>query len=112
MSLAIVYSRASMGVQAPLVTIEVHLSNGKPGFTLVGLPEKTVKEAQDRVRSALLNAEFRYPAKRVTVNLAPADLPKEGGRFDFPLAVIPFSNNTRVSIKVSWLPSIALDAWL
>lgn len=87
MSLAIVYSRASMGVQAPLVTIEVHLSNGKPCFTLVGLPEKTVKEAQDRVRSALINANFRYPAKRITVNLAPADLPKEGGRFDLPLAI-------------------------
>ena len=63
MSLAIVYSRASMGVQAPLVTIEVHLSNGKPGFTLVGLPEKTVKEAQDRVRSALMNAQFKYPSQ-------------------------------------------------
>lgn len=87
MSLAIVYSRASMGVQAPLVTIEVHLSNGKPGFTLVGLPEKTVKEAQDRVRSALLNAQFKYPPKRITVNLAPADLPKEGGRFDLPIAL-------------------------
>ena len=87
MSLAIVYSRASMGVQAPLVTIEVHLSNGKPGFTLVGLPEKTVKEAQDRVRSALINAQFKYPAKRITVNLAPADLPKEGGRFDLPIAI-------------------------
>ena len=87
MSLAIVYSRASMGVQAQLVTIEVHLSNGKPGFTLVGLPEKTVKEAQDRVRSALMNAQFKYPAKRITVNLAPADLPKEGGRFDLPIAI-------------------------
>ena len=88
MSLAIVYSRASMGVQAPLVTIEVHLSNGKPGFTLVGLPEKTVKEAQDRVRSALINAQFKYPAKRITVNLAPADLPKEGGRFDLPIMLL------------------------
>ncbi|TDQ56144.1 magnesium chelatase family protein [Mesocricetibacter intestinalis] len=87
MSLAIVYSRASIGVQAPLVTVEVHISNGKPGFTLVGLPEKTVKEAQDRVRSALLNAQFKYPAKRITVNLAPADLPKEGGRFDLPIAI-------------------------
>lgn len=87
MSLAIIYSRASMGVQAPLVTIEVHISNGKPGFTLVGLPEKTVKEAQDRVRSALLNAQFKYPPKRITVNLAPADLPKEGGRFDLPIAL-------------------------
>lgn len=87
MSLAIIYSRASMGVQAPLVTIEVHISNGKPAFALVGLPEKTVKEAQDRVRSALLNAQFKYPAKRITVNLAPADLPKEGGRFDLPIAL-------------------------
>lgn len=87
MSLAIIYSRASMGVQAPLVTIEVHISNGKPAFVLVGLPEKTVKEAQDRVRSALLNAQFKYPAKRITVNLAPADLPKEGGRFDLPIAL-------------------------
>ena len=87
MSLAIVYSRASIGVQAPLVTIEVHISNGKPGFVLVGLPEKTVKEAQDRVRSALINAQFKYPPKRITVNLAPADLPKEGGRFDLPIAL-------------------------
>ena len=87
MSLAVVYSRASIGVQAPLVTIEVHISNGKPGFTLVGLPEKTVTEAQGRVRSALLNANFKYPPKRITVNLAPADLPKEGGRFDLPIAI-------------------------
>ncbi|TCP97333.1 magnesium chelatase family protein [Cricetibacter osteomyelitidis] len=87
MSLAIVYSRASMGVQAPLVSIEVHLSNGKPTFTLVGLPETTVKEARDRVRSALMSVGFKYPAKRITVNLAPADLPKEGGRFDLPIAL-------------------------
>lgn len=87
MSLAIIYSRASMGVEAPLVTIEVHISNGSPGLTLVGLPEKSVKEAQDRVRSALLNANFDYPARRITINLAPADLPKEGGRFDLPIAV-------------------------
>ncbi|MDG6895085.1 YifB family Mg chelatase-like AAA ATPase [Volucribacter amazonae] len=87
MTLAIVYSRASMGVQAPLVTIEVHISNGSPGFTLVGLPETTVKEARDRVRSALLNAQFRYPPKKITVNLAPADLPKEGARFDLPIAI-------------------------
>lgn len=87
MSLAIVYSRASIGVEAPLVTIEVHMSNGNPGLTLVGLPETTVKEARDRVRSALLNANFDYPARRITVNLAPADLPKEGGRFDLPIAI-------------------------
>ncbi|OOS00842.1 ATP-dependent protease [Haemophilus paracuniculus] len=87
MSLAVVFSRASIGVQAPLVTIEVHLSNGSPGLTLVGLPEKTVKEAQDRVRSALINANFIFPARRITINLAPADLPKEGGRFDLPIAI-------------------------
>lgn len=87
MSLAIVYSRASIGVEAPLVTIEVHISKGSPGLTLVGLPETTVKEARDRVRSALLNANFRYPPQRITINLAPADLPKEGGRFDLPIAL-------------------------
>lgn len=87
MSLAIVYSRASIGVEAPLVTIEVHLSNGKPGLTIVGLPETTVKEAGDRVRSELMNANFMYPPQRITINLAPADLPKEGGRFDLPIAI-------------------------
>ena len=87
MSLAIIYSRASIGVEAPLVTIEVHISGGSPGLTLVGLPEKSVKEAQDRVRSALMNANFDYPARRITINLAPADLPKEGGRFDLPIAI-------------------------
>lgn len=87
MSLAIIYSRASIGVEAPLVTIEVHMSVGSPGFFLVGLPEKSVKEAQDRVRSALINANFDYPARRITINLAPADLPKEGGRFDLPIAI-------------------------
>ena len=79
MSLAIVYSRASMGVQAPLVTIEVHLNNGKPGFTLSWSTRKTVKEAQDRVRSALMNAQFKYPTKRITVNLAPADFTQRRG---------------------------------
>lgn len=87
MSLAIIYSRASIGVEAPLVTIEVHMGIGSPGLFLVGLPEKSVKEAQDRVRSALINANFDYPARRITINLAPADLPKEGGRFDLPIAI-------------------------
>ncbi len=87
MSLAIVYSRASIGVEAPLVTIEVHISNGQPKLTIVGLPEATVKEAGDRVRSALINANFFYPPQRNTINLAPADLPKEGGRFDLPIAI-------------------------
>ncbi|WP_194437305.1 YifB family Mg chelatase-like AAA ATPase [Vibrio fluminensis] len=87
MGLAVVYSRASVGVEAPLVTVEVHISNGMPGFALVGLPETTVKESRDRVRSAILNSRFEFPAKRITVNLAPADLPKEGGRFDLPIAL-------------------------
>jgi len=87
MALAIVHSRASVGVESPLVMVEVHISKGMPGFTLVGLPETTVKESKDRVRSAIINSNFEFPAKRITVNLAPADLPKEGGRFDLPIAL-------------------------
>ncbi len=87
MGLAIIHSRACVGVQAPAVSVEVHISKGMPGFSLVGLPETTVKEAKDRVRSALLNSGFEFPSKRITVNLAPADLPKEGGRFDLPIAL-------------------------
>ncbi|UXI01281.1 YifB family Mg chelatase-like AAA ATPase [Photobacterium sp. TY1-4] len=87
MTLAIVHSRASVGVGAPPVTVEVHISNGMPALTLVGLPETTVKEARDRVRSAIVNANFEFPSRRITVNLAPADLPKEGGRFDLPIAL-------------------------
>ena len=74
-------------MDAPLVTVEVHLANGLPSFTLVGLPEAEVKEARDRVRAALQNARFEFPARRITVNLAPADLPKESGRFDLPIAL-------------------------
>lgn len=87
MSLAVVYSRASLGIDAPLVSVEVHLSNGLPAFNIVGLPEASVKESRDRVRSALINGNFEFPAKRITVNLAPADLPKEGGRFDLAIAL-------------------------
>lgn len=87
MSLAVIYTRATIGVQAPAVTVEVHISNGLPGLTLVGLPETTVKEARDRVRSALINSGFTFPARRITVSLAPADLPKEGGRYDLPIAL-------------------------
>ncbi|TCV88208.1 Mg-chelatase subunit ChlI-like protein [Sulfurirhabdus autotrophica] len=76
MSLAILYSRSLSGMDAPLVTVEVHLSNGLPSFTIVGLPEAEVKESKDRVRAALLTARFEFPARRITVNLAPADLPK------------------------------------
>lgn len=87
MSLAVVYSRASVGIDAPLITVEVHLANGLPCFNLVGLPEASVREAKDRVRSALINSGFEFPARRITVNLAPADLPKEGGRFDLAIAI-------------------------
>ncbi len=87
MSLATTYCRASVGIEAPLVTVEVHLANGLPAFAIVGLPEKAVQEARDRVRSALINAGYEFPARRITVNLAPADLPKEGGRFDLPIAI-------------------------
>jgi magnesium chelatase family protein len=87
MSLAVLYSRALTGMDAPLVTVEAHLANGLPSFTIVGLPEAEVKEAKDRVRAALQNARFEFPARRITVNLAPADLPKESGRFDLPIAL-------------------------
>ncbi|WP_251358519.1 YifB family Mg chelatase-like AAA ATPase [Kangiella sp. TOML190] len=87
MSLAIVYSRAGIGIEAPLVTVEVHLSNGLPSLSIVGLPEAAVKESKDRVRSAIINSNFDFPMRRITINLAPADLPKEGGRFDLPIAL-------------------------
>jgi len=87
MSLAIVHSRAQVGVEAPGVTVEAHLANGLPSLTLVGLPEGAVKESKDRVRSALLNSGFDFPNRRITLNLAPADLPKDGGRFDLAIAL-------------------------
>ena len=87
MTLAILKSRALSGMTAPEVTVEVHLANGLPGMTIVGLPEAEVKEARDRVRAALQNTRFEFPVRRITVNLAPADLPKESGRFDLPIAL-------------------------
>ena len=87
MPLAIVHSRGLDGLSAPEVAVEVHLAGGLPQVTLVGLPDTEVKEARDRVRAALQNSGFEFPAKRITVNLAPADLPKESGRFDLPIAL-------------------------
>ena len=87
MPLAIVRSRGLDGLAAPAVAVEVHLSGGLPSVTLVGLPDTEVKEARDRVRAALINSGFEFPAKRITINLAPADLPKESGRFDLPIAL-------------------------
>jgi magnesium chelatase family protein len=104
MSLAVVYSRAQNGMAAPLVACEVHLSGGLPGTSIVGLPETAVKEARDRVRAAILNAQLDYPQRRVTVNLAPADLPKDGGRFDLPIALGVLAANGSI-------PRDALDGY-
>lgn len=99
MGLSIIQSRACVGVGAPQVTVEVHISNGLPAFNLVGLAETTVKEARDRVRSAIINSGFEFPSQRITVNLAPADLPKEGGRFDLPIALGILSASGQLPIK-------------
>jgi magnesium chelatase family protein len=87
LSLARIACRAQIGLDAPLVQVEVNLGSGLPMFCIVGLPETVVKESKERVRAALLNSRFEFPAGRITVNLAPADLPKEGGRFDLPIAL-------------------------
>ena len=87
MQLATVYTRALVGINAPEVTVEVHISNGLPSLSIVGLPEAAVRESKDRVRAAIINSHFDFPTRRITVNLAPADLPKEGGRYDLPIAL-------------------------
>lgn len=87
MSIAVVHTRAQIGIDAPRVTVETHLSNGLPAFHIVGLAQTAVKESKDRVRSALLNAHFEFPDTRITVNLAPADIPKHGGRYDLAIAL-------------------------
>ena len=87
MQLATVYTRALVGIQAPEVTVEVHISNGLPALSIVGLPEAAVRESKDRVRAAIINSHFEFPARKITVNLAPADLPKDGGRYDLPIAL-------------------------
>ena len=87
MSLAVINTRANIGLKAPPVSVEVHLSNGLPAFNIVGLPEVAVKESKDRVRSAIINSHFEFPNRRITVNLAPAELPKVGSRFDLPIAI-------------------------
>ncbi|HXZ07227.1 MAG TPA: magnesium chelatase domain-containing protein, partial [Paraburkholderia sp.] len=87
MSLAMVRSRAPASGRAPEVMVEVHLANGLPAFSIVGLPDLEVRESRERVRAALQNCNFDFPVRRITVNLAPADLPKESGRFDLPIAL-------------------------
>ncbi len=104
MALAVLHSRALAGVDAPPVDVEVHLSGGLPAFNLVGLPDTEVKEARDRVRAALHNTRFDFPARKITVNLAPADLPKESGRFDLPIAL-------GILVATGQLPARALDTF-
>ncbi len=99
MSLAVVHSRAQVGIDALPVAVEVHLAPGLPNLSIVGLPEAAVKESKDRVRSALVNSRFEFPARRITINLAPADLPKEGGRFDLPIAVGILAASGQVPVK-------------
>ncbi len=99
MSIAIVYARAKLGIEAPLVTVETHLSNGLPSLSIVGLPETAVKESRDRVRSAIINSQFEFPARRITINLAPADLPKEGGRFDLAIALSILAASRQIPVE-------------
>ena len=101
-TLAQVYTRANQGIRAPAVSVEVHLSHGLPCLNIVGLPEAAVRESKDRVRSALINSGFDFPDGRITVNLAPADLPKEGGRFDLPIAL-------GILVASGQLPEVVLE---
>lgn len=116
MSLAIAHSRAQVGIEAPAVTVEAHLANGLPALTLVGLPETAVKESKDRVRSAIVNSGFEFPARRITLNLAPADLPKDGARFDLAIAlgILAASGNvpTDALANIECLGELALSGAL
>jgi magnesium chelatase family protein len=104
MSLAVVRSRALAGMDAPAVSVEVHLANGLPGLAIVGLPDAEVRESKDRVRAALQNSGFELPNRRITINLAPADLPKESGRFDLPIALGILAASEQI-------PAAALDRY-
>lgn len=116
MALARIFSRARLGIAAPAVEVEVHLSGGLPAFNIVGLPEAAVKESRDRVRSAIINSRFEFPARRITVNLAPADLPKEGGRFDLPIALGILAAGGQIPAhalqQMEFLGELALDGGL
>ncbi|MEM6583980.1 MAG: YifB family Mg chelatase-like AAA ATPase [Pseudomonadota bacterium] len=116
MQLSVVFSRAISGLDAPLVRVETHLSNGLPAFHIVGLPETAVRESKDRVRCAILNSHFDFPDRRITVNLAPADLPKDGGRFDLPIALGILAASDQVPqdtlLDHEFLGELALDGSL
>ncbi|HAY45212.1 MAG TPA: ATP-dependent protease [Gammaproteobacteria bacterium] len=104
MALSIVHSRAIVGIEAVPVQVEVHIANGLPAFNIVGMPETAVKEARERVRAAIINSGFEFPAKRITVNLAPAELPKVGGRYDMPIAIALLHASSQ-------LPEATLERW-
>ena len=107
MSLSLVQSRALLGLEAAAVTVEVHLANGLPSFTLVGLADTEVKEARERVRSALQNCGLEFPHnKRITVNLAPADLPKDSGRFDLPIALGILAASGQIDARAAGRPRV------
>lgn len=116
MSLALVYTRAEHGIKAPLVTVEAHVSNGLPGLSIVGLPETAVKESKDRVRSAILNAKFDFPMRKITVNLGPANLPKEGTRYDLAIAISILAASRQISLselhKYEFIAELALSGKL
>ena len=97
MTLARIHTRAALGIEAPYVIVEAHISTGLPALTIVGLPETTVKESRDRVRSAIINSGYTFPARKITINLAPADLPKEGGRYDLPIAIALLAASEQLS---------------
>ena len=101
MGLALVHSRAGVGVAAPAVNVEVHLGGGLPRMSLVGLPEAALREAKDRVKAALLNANFVFPANLITISLTPAVLPKEGSRFDLPLHLESWLHPARYLTTIS-----------
>lgn len=113
MGLATVTSRARLGLRAPAVSVEVDLAGGLPALSIVGLPETTVRESKDRVRAALRNCGFRFPPRRITVNLAPADLPKSGGRFDLPIALGVLAASGQLSSKglqgIEFIGELSLD---
>lgn len=99
MGLSLIYSRGCVGVESPLVTVEVHTSGGLPTMSMVGLPNSAVREAKDRVRAAILNSKFKWPASKITIALAPAELPKDGGGFDLPIALGILAAEDQIPVK-------------
>ncbi|MDP0561767.1 MAG: YifB family Mg chelatase-like AAA ATPase [Candidatus Endonucleobacter sp. (ex Gigantidas childressi)] len=116
LKLALVHTRAQVGLKAPPVSVEVHLSPGLPALNIVGLPEAAVRESKERVRSALINSGFDFPSNRITINLAPADLPKDGGRFDLPIALGVLAASGQIPVEAlknkSFLGELALSGSL